>query len=82
MAGLFAAASLNPPLVFGSVARGDDDETGDLDLLVDFTDRHDITDLLDLRERLGRLLTVPVDLVDSRAGGRVVRQALDEAVPL
>lgn len=82
MRGLFTRAGLPEPLVFGSVARGDDDETSDLDLLVEFTDRHDIVDLLALEHDLQELLTVHVDVVDARADGLVSDHARAEAVAL
>ncbi|SDT70115.1 hypothetical protein SAMN04515669_6137 [Jiangella sp. DSM 45060] len=79
---LFARAGLPQPRVFGSVARGDDDPSSDLDLIVDFTDRHDIVDLLTLEHDLEELLTVGVDVVDGRADGRVTEHARAEAVGL
>lgn len=68
--------------VFGSVARGKDRIDADLDLLVEFTDQHDIVDLLDLEDELRRLLTVRTELVDARAHGVVIERAAAEAVPL
>lgn len=79
---LFARMGLPEPRVFGSVARGDDRESSDLDLIVEFTDRHDIVDLLTLQHELGELLTVAVDIVDARAGGRVLERARTELVDL
>lgn len=79
---LFARAGLHQPRVFGSVARGDDQVSSDLDLIVEFTDQHDIVDLLALEHDLEDLLTVGVDVVDARAEGRVVARARAEAVAL
>jgi 4-hydroxy-3-methylbut-2-enyl diphosphate reductase len=79
---VFVAARLGEPKVFGSVARGEDRIDSDLDLLVEFTDHHDIVDLLDLEDELRRLLTVRTELVDARARGVVVERAAAEAVPL
>lgn len=79
---LFADAGLPEPRVYGSVARGDDQESSDLDLIVEFTDRHDIVDLLTLEHELEELLTVGVDIVDARAGGQVVGGADAEMVAL
>lgn len=73
---------LPEPRVFGSVARGDDDPSSDVDLLVAFSDKHDIVDLLDLQAELEELLTVHVDVVDALANGAVVEHALAEAVAL
>jgi predicted nucleotidyltransferase len=79
---LFARAGLPAPYVFGSVARGDDDVSSDIDLIVEFTDQHDIVDLLALEHDLEELLTVGVDVIDARAAGRAVEQARTEAVAL
>ena len=79
---LVERAGLGTPRVFGSVARGEDDESSDLDLVVEFTDDHDIVDLLALEHALSELLTVPVDVVDARAAGRVMKHGDAEAVPL
>jgi predicted nucleotidyltransferase len=79
---LFEHVGLRPPRVFGSVARGEDDELSDLDLVVEFTDRHDIVDLLSLEQALRELLTVKVDVVDARAAGRVTELADVEGVVL
>lgn len=79
---MFARAGLATPRVFGSVARGDDDEASDIDLLVEFTDDHDIVDLLALEHDLEALLTVPVDVVDARATGRVTESARGDLIPL
>ena len=79
---LFVRAGLPQPQIFGSVARGDDDASSDLDLIVEFTDQHDIVDLLALEHNLEELLTVDVDVVDARADGRVTESARAEAVGL
>lgn len=79
---LFVRAGLPEPRVFGSVARGDDQESSDLDLIVEFTDRHDIVDLLTLQHDLEELLTVAVDIVDARSSGRVLDRARAEVVEL
>ncbi|OOL32899.1 Cro/Cl family transcriptional regulator [Rhodococcus rhodochrous] len=79
---LLAEAGLPNPGVFGSVARGDDDVASDLDLIVEFTDRHDIVDLLALQQTLEDLLTVRVDIIDGRAEGRVGDRARDESIAL
>ena len=65
------------PRVFGSVARGEDDEKSDLDLLVDATERTSLFDLAGLEEELERLLGMPVDVVT--LGGVAARMAADGA---
>lgn len=71
------------PKVFGSVARGTDNETSDVDLLVEFARAASLLDLARLERELQAVLGSPVDVVPSsnlRANlrSRVIR----EAVPL
>jgi len=79
---IFVRAGLPEPRVFGSVARGSDDIDSDLDIVVEFTDQHDIVDLLAIEEELSNLLTVPVEIVDARAAGSVADRARAEQVAL
>jgi hypothetical protein len=70
------------PRLFGSVARGDDDEASDVDLLVTRVPGADPFALLDLREELERLLGCRVDvlvehpLMRPRLRDRVLREAV------
>ena len=69
--------------VFGSVARGEADETSDIDFLVDLEPGRTLFDLggllLDLRDLLGR----EVDVVTERGlKARIRRRVLREAVAL
>jgi uncharacterized protein len=71
--------------VFGSAARGEDDDQSDLDLLVDLDPDHvtTLTDLAALRRELSDLLGVEVDVAAERLlrdGPR--REAIAEAVAL
>lgn len=71
------------PRVFGSVARGDEALTSDLDLLVDFTDDASLLDEIGLRLALRDLLRLDVDVVAADAlRGDVRERILREAVPL
>jgi uncharacterized protein len=49
--------------VFGSVARGEDSDTSDVDLLVDLDDGVGVVSLAGLRRELTELLGVDVDIV-------------------
>ncbi len=49
--------------VFGSVARGDENESSDIDFLVEFEPGSSLFDLMHLSEELELLLGVPVDVV-------------------
>ena len=58
-----ARHGLSNPRVFGSVARGDDTEGSDLDLLVDARRGTSLLDLVKAKHALEDVLRVPVDLV-------------------
>lgn len=49
--------------VFGSVLRGEDTDSGDLDILVDPTPETTLFDIGAIRHELGKLLGVPVDVL-------------------
>lgn len=68
--------------LFGSVARGDDSPTSDIDFLVEFEDGSSLFDLMHLEEELEALLGITVDVVS--AGGLKPRDEhiRRDAVPL
>lgn len=68
--------------VFGSVARGEEDEGSDIDLLVDMEPGRSLLDQVRLRRAIGELLGLDVDVVTS--GGLLERDAslLEEALPI
>jgi uncharacterized protein len=53
--------------LFGSVARGEQDATSDVDVLVDFEDGADLLDQVGLAIMLEERLACPVDVVPRRA---------------
>lgn len=55
------------PRIFGSVARGEDTDRGDLDLLVDTTGTTSLFDLAAIELELEALLGVPVHVTTSGA---------------
>ena len=61
-----AHRALNPR-VFGSVARGEDTENSDLDILVDPTPETSLFDIGAIRLELLRLLGVRVDVLTPKA---------------
>jgi hypothetical protein len=78
-----ARHGLSRPRVFGSVARGSDTVTSDLDLLVDAASRTSLLDLAKAQRAVEEALGARVDLVtidDLPEDWR--RAALAEAVPL
>ena len=69
--------------VFGSVARGEDGPTSDIDLLVDPDDEATLFDLAQLEIDLEALLDRRVDVVSSRSLDPIRdRGILDDALPL
>ena len=68
--------------LFGSMARGDDTETSDVDLLVEFEPNSSLFDLMDIQHSVESLLGISVDVVS--VGGLKPRDShiLNEAVPL
>ena len=53
--------------IFGSYARGEEEETSDLDVLVIFKEKATILDLVGLSDFLGEQLQCKVDVVSRRA---------------
>lgn len=71
------------PRVFGSVARGDDDDTSDLDLLVDSTPATSLLDIGIMQGELIDLLGVHVDVLTPKGLPESFRAVvIAEAVPV
>jgi predicted nucleotidyltransferase len=69
--------------VFGSLARGDNDERSDIDFLVDLDPGRSLFDLSGLLIDLEAVLSSQVDVVTERGlRSRVRERVLREAVPL
>lgn len=69
--------------LFGSVARGDDSPTSDIDLLVTLGSDRTLLDLVAFQQDAGDLLGVPVDVaIPEILKERVRERVLAEAVPL
>lgn len=69
--------------VFGSVARGENDERSDIDFLVDLEPGRSLFDLGGLLMALQELLALPVDVVTERGlRPRIRDRVLEEAVAL
>lgn len=67
--------------VFGSYVRGDQDETSDLDVLVDFDEPPSLFEFVRLESYLSQILGVEVDLVmRSALKPRVGQRILNELV--
>jgi uncharacterized protein len=69
--------------VFGSVGRGEQDVSSDLDLLVDMAEGRSLFDLIALSNDLEESLGVDVDVVTEASLSPYIRdRVLDEAVAL
>jgi len=69
--------------VFGSVARGDDDEKSDIDLLIEMDIRDGLGNLIHMKEELNQLLGKQVDVAPiGLLKKAVLNNALRDAVPL
>jgi predicted nucleotidyltransferase len=67
--------------VFGSYVRGDQEETSDLDVLVDFDEPPSLFEFLRLESYLSQILGVEVDLVmRSALKPRIGQRILNELV--
>lgn len=60
---------VNPTLVgiFGSYARGEENENSDLDILIDFNLKVDLLELIGMEQELSELLGIKVDLITLRS---------------
>jgi predicted nucleotidyltransferase len=80
---LAGAAGFTNLRVFGSVARGQDTDASDIDILFDYEDTPSLMRIARVERRAAQLLGTPVDLVpaaDLRPGP--ASTALEEAIPL
>ena len=69
--------------VFGSVARGEENENSDIDLLVSFQSSASLLDQAGLISELGKMLNKKVDVVSDRALNPYIRnKVLNEALPI
>lgn len=80
---VLAANDVANPQLFGSVARGDDNEHSDVDMLVDFPGGTSILDILRIQHALEDILGSPVDLVSRTSlKARVRAGAHEDLIPL
>lgn len=69
--------------LFGSVVRGEETQSSDVDLLVDLSEERGFDDYLALAEELEALIGRKVDLVTSRGVSPFLRPLIErEALPL
>lgn len=68
--------------MFGSVARGEDGPSSDIDFLVDFEPGSSLFDLLHLQDELAELLGCEVDVVSTGGLKPTDDHIRREAIPL
>lgn len=69
--------------LFGSYVRGEEKQSSDVDLLIDFSLTPTIFELMDLEEELEEILQRDVDLVTERSlRGAIGQRIRSEAVPV
>lgn len=69
--------------VFGSVARGEDTTSSDIDLLIDISESFSLVDLARLQDKIERILNHTVDIIPTRGlKGSAAMTAFKNAVPL
>ena len=80
---VLARAGLQNPRVFGSVARGQDIETSDLDLLVEVADGTTFFDLARIEDELSSILGCRVELLTAASlAPDVAKRAAVDVMPL
>ncbi len=80
---IVAAHRASNPRVFGSVARGEDTEESDIDILIDPTPKTSLFDIGGIQYGISELLGVSVDVVTSNAlPDKFRNRVLEEAVPI
>ena len=60
---------LKPTLlgIFGSYARGEENEKSDLDILIDFETKVNLIELIGIKQEISELLGIKVDLITLRS---------------
>jgi uncharacterized protein len=80
---IVAARRASNPRVFGSVARGEDTDDSDIDILIDPAAKMTLFDLGGIQFRLSQLLGVEVDVLTPNALPEKFRESvLAEAMPI
>jgi len=69
--------------LFGSVVRGEDQESSDVDLLVDMQETRSLFDLIGLQQDIEKILGKKVDVLTPNGINRYLKERiLGEAAPL
>ena len=78
------AEGISHVYLFGSVARGEEDETSDVDLFYDYDDpRFSLFDIVRMKERFSEILGGRVDAMTRDSVHRRIRKKVEaEAIPV
>tara|TARA_R110002020_G_scaffold306799_1_gene522732 strand:+ start:46 stop:327 length:282 start_codon:yes stop_codon:yes gene_type:complete len=70
---------IRPTLVgiFGSYARGEENESSDLDILIDFDLKVDLLELIGMEQELSELLGIKVDLISLRSVNKSLKPYIE-----
>ncbi|SFT90258.1 hypothetical protein SAMN04489724_2675 [Algoriphagus locisalis] len=63
--------------IFGSYARGEENESSDLDILIDFEMKVDLLELIGMEQELSELLGIKVDLISLRSVNRSLKPYIE-----
>lgn len=74
----FKSQPVNRAYLFGSYARGEQDEKSDIDLLVEFDSKTDLFSFIRMKNELETLLQKPVDLVSSKGVSRFIKPFIEK----
>lgn len=75
----------NPKMIgiFGSYARGDNDQNSDLDILIDFEQPLDLLEIIGLEQELTEKLGIKVDLITLRSLNPQLKEYVEkDLIPL
>ena len=78
-------SDFNPKMigVFGSYARGENDQNSDLDILIDFDQTPDLLEIIGLEQELSEKLGIKVDLITVRSLNPHLKEYVEkDLVPL
>lgn len=64
--------------IFGSFARGDNNDSSDLDILVQFGKKLNLFDLVDLENKLTEALGIKVDLITRNALSPFIKEFIEK----
>jgi len=68
--------------IFGSYARGEQKETSDIDIIVDFEETPTLIELLRVEEEIGRILGIKVDLLTEESISPFIKPYIKEVVAI